>query len=248
MTKLVQTRSLSLQRPSTDEDNNTVEAEEDTRPTNNVEESNPGLVANTPNIVGVSSHGSPTIVVTGGTDSDGANREKLTHFPTWGTPPARDKPTSAVRKVILSNLPIHSDLTLVQNLVHGGAIENYRLTTNAATGTTAQVTFTTGKACAAYYDKYPNGLTFKHQGKFYTAFVDKGKEVDVISGMMQGYLDCNATRVVQAVGADDDWSMRALHKVAKGNKSPGRVVEKITVSSQNDVSCFFIPPPSLFPY
>lgn len=192
---------------------------------------------------------SPTIAVTCATDSQTGdpvpgsietdvdvgeeleNREHMIHFKSWGTPPARGKPRSRVRKVILTGLPASTDLTLVQSLISGGAIDTYSL---SPVGHTAYVTFTTGDACDAFYDRYPNGIAFKNEGKSYTAFVDKAKEVDVVSGMLQGHLDCGATRCVRAVNVDEDWGMRALHRLAEGVKK-NRKVEKIIDSFANGV-------------
>ena len=132
----------------------------------------------------------------------------------------------------LSGLPQNdTDLTLIQSLISGGAIDNFVL---AGPGV-AYVTFTSGSACDKFCDRYPNGLTFKQQGKSYVVFVDKGKDVDVISGVLQGYIDCGASRCVRAIGADDDWGMRALQKLAEGKTRKGKV-ESIIDSYRNEVS------------
>lgn len=203
-------------------------------------------------VVELAPEASPTIAVTCATDSETENlakndneshdsdeekdtededRENLTHFKTWGTPPKREKPRSRVRKVILTGLPASTDLTLVQSLISGGAIDTYTL---SPIGHTAYVTFASGDACDKFYEKHPNGIDFKHEGKSYTSFVDRSKDVDVISGMLQGYLDCGATRCVRAVNVDEDWGMRALHRVAEGQKK-SRKVEKIIDSFRNGV-------------
>jgi len=98
----------------------------------------------------------------------------------------------------------------------------------------AYVTFTTADACKSYFEKYPNGIDFKHQGKRHTAFVGIGKEVDVVSSMLQAYLECGASRVVRAIGADEDWGMRALYVLAEG-KHKNRKVESIVDSYRNQV-------------
>ena len=136
------------------------------------------------------------------------------------------KPDSVVRKVILTGLPAIADNSLITALIHGGAIESFLLTKSSESGptSTAIVTFTNGNAAEAYYDKYPNGLAFKLGMKKYVVYVDKGKDVDVVSGLMRGYLESGASRVVCVSGADEDWSMRALEKIAE---SKGRKVETI---------------------
>ena len=113
-----------------------------------------------------------------------------------------------------------TDLTLVQGLISGGAIDNYIL---ASSCTVAHVTFTTADVCDAFCKKYPNGLPFKYYGRSYTAFVDKSKDVDVISGMLQGFIEAGASRCVRATGADEDWGMRALQRLAEGKSRKGKV-------------------------
>lgn len=170
--------------------------------------------------------------VQAGDQADVEDRKHAAVFKSWGTPMKRDKAASQIRKIVLSQLPPKADFTLVQSLIHGGAIEDMVL---SPSGTTAQVRLTTADACDRYFDKYPNGLQFKLKGKAHLVFVDKGKDVDVISGMLEGYLGAGATRVVQASDADEDWSMRALSKIAEG-KNGRRKVESIVDSFRDEVS------------
>jgi hypothetical protein len=135
--------------------------------------------------------------------------------------------------VVLRGLPVGADLTLVQGLIHGGAIDTFALGVNG----TAAVTFTSADACDTYSAKYPNGIAFKHKGKSYVAFVEKGSEVNVMSGMLQGQLDCGASRCVRAVGADHDWGMGALMKLAGGKN---RKVEHIVDALRGDVSDYLV--------
>ena len=162
------------------------------------------------------------------------NREHQTYFSSWGSAAPRDAPKSRIRSVVLTNLPAATDATLVTSLIHGGAIETLKVTKSTETAPTlARVTFTTGDAADAYYSKYPNGVDFRFQGKKYTAFVEKGNDVDVVSGVMRGYLESGASRVVRATGADDDWGMRALRKLAE---EKNRKVESINDNSREEVS------------
>lgn len=137
-----------------------------------------------------------------------------------------------MRRVALSSLPVDADLTVVQSLVHGGAIDDMLLM--GASGV-AYVRFTSGDACDAYCAKYPNGLPFKYRGRSYTVFVEKCKDVDIIGGVLQGYIDCGASRCVRAIGADEDWAMGGLKKLAEGRTRKGRV-ENITDVYRNGVS------------
>ncbi|KIW69940.1 hypothetical protein PV04_02252 [Phialophora macrospora] len=179
---------------------------------------------------------SPTIVVAANTETDDnvtgrdnvEAREKLARFKSWGTPTARDKPKSRQRTIILSGLPRSADLTLVQSLIHGGAIDCMRLVSSSpeSPSVSAHVTFISPDACDQYYDKYPNGFDVRHQGKKWPVLVSKRDGVDVVSGMLQGYLECGATRVVKVNNADDDWGIVALNKLAEG-KAGTRQVEAV---------------------
>jgi len=180
------------------------------------------------------------------------DREHRTHFKSWGAPGIRNKqskytlsrqnsvlmlPESRIRTVILIGLPSTADLTLVHSLVHGGTIEVMRLTPASPESSTinAHITFTTGDACDKYFDKYPNGMDVRHQGKKYPVLVKNSDTVDIISSMMQGYLDCGATRVVKVTGADGDWGIVALNRFAEG-KNKIRAVEAVTDTYRNGVS------------
>lgn len=209
------------------------------------------LVAKTPGLTIKKEEGftneTSSIVVT--SSEDVAHRENATYFASWGTPQARatprvsahlsltsvkiiaDIPTGAkVRKVVLRGLPATADLTLVQSIINGGAIDNFALGSNG----TAQVTFTTPEACNAYYTKNPNGVVVKYKGRNIVVFVEKTTEVNVISGMLQGQLEAGASRCVRAVGADHDWGMGALVKLAEG-KTRKRKVEHIADVWRNEV-------------
>lgn len=142
-----------------------------------------------------------------------------------------------VRTVILKGLPDTSDFTLVQSLIHGGAIEAMRMIpVNAETGTTsACVTLTSPEAFNKYYSKYPNGFELRYKGKKYNVLVDKQEHVNVMSSAMNAYLECGATRVLKVQGAEDDWGVVALHKMAIG-KANGRQLEAITDTYRNSAS------------
>ncbi|OAL30889.1 hypothetical protein AYO20_08582 [Fonsecaea nubica] len=193
---------------------------------------------------------SPTIVVTASTDTDDSvedynnnedndeeeDRENLVRFRSWGTPVARNKPKSRPRTVILTGLPRGADLMLIQSLIHGGAIEGMKLVASIPERTTiaAHVTFASADACDCYCSNYPRGMEIRHQGRKWSVLVHKKEQVDVISGMLQGYLDCGATRVVKVSGADDDWGIVALNKLAEGK--PGtRQVEAVQDTYRNGI-------------
>jgi hypothetical protein len=102
----------------------------------------------------------------------------------------------------------------------------------------AYVIFTSADACDKYYDRYPNGFDVRFQGKKYAVLVNKGEDVDVISGMMQGYIDCGATRVIKVSQVDEEWGIVALNKLAEG-KNKVRQVETVLDAYRNGVNHSF---------
>lgn len=140
------------------------------------------------------------------------------------------------RTIVLGGLPGTAGFTFVQSLIHGGSIETMKLSSSNSAGTaTAFITFTSGDACDRYFAKYPNGIGVRHEGKKHIIFVDKSDRVDIMSSIVQGYLDCGASRVVKATGADEDWGIMALNRLAEG-KNKTRAVEAVTDSLQDGVS------------
>lgn len=136
-------------------------------------------------------------------------------------------------------MPAAADNTFVAGLVHGGALECYHLVKNPNSAvTTAVVTFATGASAKLFYDKYPNGLNIKFRGKKSVALVEIGASVDVISGVMRGYLESGATRVVRAEGCDEDWTMRALRKISEDKN---RKLEAIIDTFKDAVSALVSP-------
>lgn len=146
---------------------------------------------------------------------------------------------AAPRTVVLLGLPRNADFTLVQSLIHGGTIETMRMSPAKPDNdtTTAYITFITPAAFKQYYAKYPNGFELRQQGMKYNVFVDKQERPDAISRIMQGYLECGATRVLKVSGAGDGWGIVALHKLATGQPST-RSVEAITDTYRNSVRSF----------
>lgn len=125
----------------------------------------------------------------------------------------------------------------MQSRIHGGAVEYMRLAPSdpKKATTSAFVTFISADSCDRYYDMYPNGFELRYGGKRWPIFVSQRDQVDVVSGMLRGYLDCGATRVVRVTNADDDWGLVALNKFAEG-KNRARQVEAIQDTFSNGVS------------
>ncbi|GLB13734.1 hypothetical protein AtubIFM61612_001146 [Aspergillus tubingensis] len=158
--------------------------------------------------------------VASGDASEVEDRENLTTFKSWGTPAARDKPASRVRRIILRGLPATwCTPAKVLSLVHGGNIESVHVHGNG----TAHILFCEHEACQAFYDKYPNGIDLDRERRI-TVFVEMGKEVDVVSSQLSSNLSVGSTRAVRAVGVDMKASMAQLYNMACGS---GRKVEKI---------------------
>ena len=78
--------------------------------------------------------------------------------------------------------------------------------------------------CAKYYEATSNGVVYKKEGnKELVIFVELAKDVDVIGGMLQEMIDKDVTRCVRAFGADEDWTIEGLRKMAerKGRRLEG---------------------------
>ena len=89
----------------------------------------------------------------------------------------------------------------------------------------ASVVFQHAEDCVKYYDATSNGLVYKGpDGKEEVCFVELAKDVDVVGGLLRGYIEKGFTRCVRAIGVDEDWGMPALLKMA-GRK--GRTVEHV---------------------
>ena len=99
-----------------------------------------------------------------------------------------------------------------------------------------------------YYHDTSNGLVYEKDAKGHelVLFVELSKDVDVVGGLLQGWIASGVTRCVRAVGVDADWSMDTLVKIAERKN---RKVEKIVdgqnaggVSSSQPTSIpFFLP-------
>ena len=82
-----------------------------------------------------------------------------------------------------------------------------------------------------YYGDTSNGLVYEKdaKGRELVLFVELSKDVDVVGGLLQGWIATGVTRCVRAVGVESDWSMDGLVKIAERKN---RKVEKV-VDGQN---------------
>jgi len=113
----------------------------------------------------------------------------------------------------------------VASLVYGGAVEYVQTRSSADGVLKASVRFMDADACKRYYDDTCNGIVYKKdvQNRESVAFVELTRDVDVIGGMLQQWIDSGVTRCVRAVGVDKELGTDSLRKMAeeKGRKLEG---------------------------
>ncbi|KAI9872822.1 MAG: hypothetical protein M1830_001151, partial [Pleopsidium flavum] len=125
-----------------------------------------------------------------------------------------------IRRVSLVNLPPDSSAKFVQSLVFGGPLELVNVGSSSAS-----VVFLHAEDCIKYYDATSNGLVYKKDGgKEDVCFVELAKDVDIMGGLLRGYIEYGVTRCVRAIGVEEEWGLPALFKMA-GRK--GRKVEHV---------------------
>ncbi|CAD6570474.1 MAG: hypothetical protein ASARMPREDX12_003640 [Alectoria sarmentosa] len=164
--------------------------------------------------------------------SESEDIEHKTFFNAWPKLEGRSRPAAAkTRKVIIKDLPRGSTNTFVASLVYGGPIEEIRIRSSPAGDLSAAIRFMDAGDCTKYYHETSNGLVCKKDAKGgeLVLFVELSKDVDVVGGMLQGWIDSGVTRCVRAVGVEAEWGMDGLVKVAERKN---RKVEKI-VDGQN---------------
>ena len=106
----------------------------------------------------------------------------------------------------------------------------------------AAVRFLDAADCNKFYGDAANGIVYGKdiQNREQFVLVELAKDVDVIGGLLRGWIDAGVTRCVRAVGVDEDWSMDALVKIGENKnrkiesiqdgKTPGGVSVQHTVS------------------
>ena len=144
---------------------------------------------------------------------------------------ANPQTEAKVRKVIIKDLPRDSTATFVASIVYGGAVEEIQIRSSAARNLTAVVRFMKAEDCSKFYEETSNGLVYKKdaKGRELVVFVELAKDVDVVGGLLQGWIDTGITRCVRAVGVESKWDLDGLFKIAERKN---RKVEKI-VDGQN---------------
>ena len=122
-------------------------------------------------------------------------------------------PAAQIRTVIIKDLPRNATPSFVASLVYGGPIEWIFIRSETA----ATVRFMDAKDCQTYYDDTSNGVVYGKdaQGRELVCFVELGKDVDVIGGLLRGWIDTGVTRCVKAVGVDEEFGVEALRKMGE---------------------------------
>ena len=150
-----------------------------------------------------------------------------------------------VRKVIISGLATSEgqdagraiERLITSSIVFGGPLESISKGSKYA----AVVTFLDADDCKRFYDATPNGIDFVQGGKKRTAFVELGKDVDVVGGQLKELIDQGARRCVRAIGNDFDIKVADLKKDPQvGKVAPAEVKDTQTekgVSQPATFSC-----------
>lgn len=138
-----------------------------------------------------------------------------------------------MRRIILTGLPpAWANPSKALSLVHTGVIDKI----NVSPAGNAHIYFYDHNACKAFFDNHPNGIGIGS----HNVYVERGKEVDVVSSQLALNRSLGATRVLRAVGVDMDTTMIQLHQIASGQN---RKVEKI-VDSYSPGEVRLLPLPS----
>jgi len=90
----------------------------------------------------------------------------------------------------------------------------------------ATVKFLKPADCTKYYKDTSNGVVYKKDihGHEMVVFVELAKDVDVIGGILQRWIEDGVSRCVRTVGVDEDWDMAAFIRLASAKN---RIVEGI---------------------
>ena len=77
-----------------------------------------------------------------------------------------------------------------------------------------------------FYGETSNGLVYGNndKGRELVLFVELSKDVDVVGGLLQGWIASGVTRCVRAVGVEVAWDLEGLVKIAERKN---RKVERI---------------------
>lgn len=113
----------------------------------------------------------------------------------------------------------------------GGIVEEINIKPSSA-----EVLFAYAEDCQKYCDATAKGIKFKKDGRDLVTFVDKGKDVDVVSGKLTNFLGLGFTRCVRVVDVLDKFTPGDLQIKAEFKN---RKVDRIDVG-MTDTEVSFI--------
>lgn len=146
-----------------------------------------------------------------------------------------------IRTVIIRNLPYNATPSLVASIVSGGPLERVDVKGSMEKASTARVLFLHAKDCQKFYDVTANGLDYIFEDRRGVADVDKGTDVDVVSGQARTYIQLGTTRCVRVMDIrsglkDEELKKKFREKAASHN----RMVEDVIIgTTEKDVSVEF---------
>lgn len=124
----------------------------------------------------------------------------------------------------MKGLPPASTTAFVASLVYGGPLEQIHIRDDD----TASVRFLHAADGEKFYRDTSNGLVYGKdwQGKEKIVWVHLAKDVDVIGGKLEGWIQAEMTRCIRVVPLEDDIGKEYLWKIASRKN---RIVEGIEI-------------------
>lgn len=127
------------------------------------------------------------------------------------------------RVVVIEPLPSDVDYDLLASLIRGGQVEAMKIDQAKSN---AHISFVEGDDASNFVLKHDSGLTLRYHGREFKASARLSAESKVLDAIVEAYIRCGATRVIEVEHIDEDQSINALYKLAQGLF--GREVESIT--------------------
>ena len=93
----------------------------------------------------------------------------------------------------------------------------------------AHVLFASPEDCQSYFDATSKGIKYKHDGRDLYAYVNIGKDVDVVSGILCNYLGQNFSRCVRAIDAPSSFTDQQLRALAELKNRKVEGIERGTI-------------------
>ena len=95
--------------------------------------------------------------------------------------------------------------------------------------TTAAVMFLNPEDCARYNTATANGIVYGKDkaGRELVAFTEMSKDVNVIGGLLKGFIEAGVTRCIKCIGVEEDVSITTLTKMAERKNRKLEGIEEI---------------------